>query len=248
MKYKYLITSLVFLLVFSIAVSSAFAETSTTATSGATVPQTTTTTSTGAPASPPAGTFFNINEINQLLKQASNSAARQEDTLKNVIMGADKMIANRLTTLNSLNGRIQSDTRLHSDEKTGLTADVQNEITGLNTLKTTIDADTDLTKVRADAKQIVTNFRIYEIAEPKLRLLLTLNNLQTMSTNIQSLVPQIQSLVTTLQGQGKDTSSITALLTDISSQLTSINTMITADTATLNVVTVASTNPQATFR
>lgn len=245
MKYKYLIAPTILLIVFVFTVGSVSAEDSTTATtSGGT---TTIKTSNTTPASPAAGTFFNIDEINQLLKQASNSAARQQDQLQNVIMAADKMIANRLTTLNELNTRIQGDTRLTTDEKTTLTTDVQNAITGLNTLKTTIDADTDLTKARADAKQIVTNFRVYEILEPKLRLLVTLNNLQTVSTNIQALIPQIQGLISTLQGQGKDTSSITALLTDISSQLTTINTTITADTAALNGVSITSVSPQTVF-
>ncbi len=235
MKRKYITTGFIVLMVLSIG-SGVFAEDSKNAS-----------TSAGTSGTSSANSFFNVNDITQLFKQASDSAQKTQDRLQNIIKGADMMITNRITTLNALNTRIQGDTRLTTDEKTSLTTDVQNAINGLTTLKATIDADTDITKARADAKMVVTNFRIYEVLEPKLRLLVTINNLQTTSTNVGGLIPQIQNLINTLGGTGKDVSALNTLLTDISSQLTTVNTTLTADLAKVQGVGTTTTDPQSVF-
>lgn len=191
--------------------------------------------------------FFNVADIMKLIKEASNSATRNQDRAASIIKGADMMITNRTRTLNNLNSRIESDERLTQDQKSSLSQDIQTAISGLNTLKVTIDADTDPAQARADTKKIVTDFRVYEILEPKLRLLVTLNNLQATVSNLQTLIPQIQSIISTLNSQGKDTSALTTLLTDISNQLVTINTTITNDIAILNSVSVTSANFKDTF-
>jgi hypothetical protein len=191
--------------------------------------------------------FFNIDDINKLFKDASNAATRKQDQLTNIIKGADLMISNRITTLNALITRIQGDKRLSDSEKASLTSDIQASIDGLNSLKATIDADTDATKARTDAKQIVSNFKVYEIFEPKIRLLVTLNNLQTTSTNVAGLVPQVQNLINNLGSTGKDVSQLNSLLIDISSQLTTINTTITTDLAAVQGVTTTTTDPKSVF-
>lgn len=197
---------------------------------------------------PPVSTyFFNISEINQLLKDASTSAARKQTQLQNIIKRADDMITARITTLNSLNTRITNDTKLTSSEKTSLTSDVQNGIAGLTSLKATIDADTDITKAIADTKLIVTNYYIYAKLEPKLRLLVTLNNLQTINSNIQTLIPQIQNIISTLSTAGKDVSGLNTLLTDISTQVSAINTTLSTDISLVQGVSAATADPQTVF-
>lgn len=236
MRNKIIIAIFVFTILGIFLSSSAFAEDS--ATSGGQI-KTTTSNNTNS--------FFNIDEINKLIKEASSSANRSQVQLQNIIKAADEMIANRITSLNNLNTRIQGDTKLTVDEKASLTADVTTAITGLNTLKAKIDADTDVATAKADTKQIVTNFYIYARLEPKMRIFITLNNLQTTITNLQNLVPQIQSLITTLNSQGKDTSDISLLLNDISAQLTAAQTTITNDAASINGITDSTGSADSTF-
>ena len=156
-----------------------------------------------------------INQENRMQEhaqnQASRSAARQSTELQNVITRANSLIASRLSSLNSLMTRVQGDTRLSSDEKSSLTSEIQTDITGLTALQTKIDADTDVTTARSDTKTIITNYYIYAVFMPKMRLLITLNNLQTTTAYIQALETQLQSLVTTLQSQGKNISQLTPL-------------------------------------
>ena len=188
-----------------------------------------------------------INNVNRLQNQASNAAARRQGQLQNIIHRADILIANRLATLNTLSTRLQHDIKLSASEKSSLASDIQTAITGLTMLKATIDADTDITKARNDEKQIITGYYIYAMFEPKIRLLIVLNNLQTVSANLQALVPQIQNLITSFQSQGKDVSSLQSLLSDVSSQLQTMNTTLTSDSAALQSVSVSTTSPQATF-
>lgn len=179
--------------------------------------------------------------------RASEAAARQTDQLSNVIARADTLIATRLASLQRLLTRIQNDKKLTTADKASLTSDVQSAISGLTALKTKIDADTDLATARADAKSIITSYRVYAIFEPKIRLLVTINNLQTTSTNMAMLATKIQGLLDTLKSQGKDTTNAQTALTDVTTQLTAINTALSTDKTLVGNVSVSTTDPQSVF-
>lgn len=185
-----------------------------------------------------------INQENRMQEhaqnQASRSAARQSTELQNVITRANSLIASRLSSLNSLMTRVQGDTRLSSDEKSSLTSDIQTDINGLTALQTKIDADTDVTTARSDTKTVITNYYIYAVFMPKMRLLITLNNLQTTTAYIQALETQLQSLVTTLQSQGKNVSQLTPLLSSITSQIQTINTTLSGDITSVEGISITS--------
>ena len=158
--------------------------------------------------------------------QASRSANKTANQLQNIQSRADTLIMNRLDSLNTLLNRVQSDTRLTTSEKSSLVTEIQTDVSGLTALKGKIDADTDVTTARTDEKTIITSYYVYAVFEPKVQLLVTLNNLQTTAGYIQALIPQLQNLINTLKSQGKDTSQLQSSLDDISSQLTTINTQL----------------------
>lgn len=178
---------------------------------------------------------------------ASRSANVAPGDTAKVIQRADQMIAVRLSALSQLSTRVQNDKRLSSDEKTALNTDIQSDISGLTALKAKIDSENDATAIRNDAKTIISDYKIFAIFEPKMRMLIILNNLQKPLTTLQAMVPQLQSLVDTLNSQGKDTTELTSILTDINTQLSDVNATITADITALEAVTPQSTNYQATF-
>ena len=188
------------------------------------------------------------NETAHLEKMASHAAVKQTDQLQTIIDRSNTLITNRLTTLNTLLTRVQNDKRLTDTEKSSLSSDIQTTISGLTTLKAKIDADTDATTARADEKQIVTNYYVYAVLEPKIRLLVVINNLQTSTATLQGLVPQLQNLINTYKSQGKDVTQLQSLLDDISTQLQTINTTLTKDATTVDGVSLAShETAQATF-
>lgn len=190
---------------------------------------------------------LNMNAGERLAQRASAAADKQSAELTRIQARADKMIQDRLTSLQNLLTRVQNDKQLSTDEKTSLTTDINTAIANLTALKTKIDADTDAATALADAKSIVTSYRIYVVFEPKIRLLVTIDNLQTASARVAALVTKVQTLLTDLKNQGKDTTGAQNALNDISTQLTSINTTLATDKALIQGVNVTSTNPQSVF-
>lgn len=189
-----------------------------------------------------------LKDVHQWINQASRTAEQSQNELQRIIHQADNMINMRLTSLNNLISRVQNDSRLTAGEKSSLISNIQTDINGLTTLKAKIDADTTVSAAGNDIKQIVSGYYIYARFEPKVRLLIMLNNLQTVTANIQALVPQIQNLINTFQSQGKDISQIQPLLNDISSQLQTINTTLSNDITTVQNVSATSTDPQSAFK
>ncbi len=185
-----------------------------------------------------------VQDVNRM---ASKAAAVSQSRLTSIVARADTMITTRVTALQTLSTKVQNDSRLTDTEKTNLTTDIQNQISSLQTLKTKIDADTDATTALADTKQIITNYYIFAVYEPKTDMLIVLNNLNTVVTQLQATVPQLQNLITTY-GQGKDTMQLQALVTDINNQLSTISTTLTSDTTTIEGVSISSeSTAKATF-
>jgi len=184
------------------------------------------------------------NQENRMENQASRSANKSANELQNIKNRADTLIMNRLDSLNTLLNRVQNDTKLTASEKSSLISDVQKDVAALTSLKAKIDADTDVTTARADAKSIITSYYVYAVFEPKIQLLVTLNNLQTTASYIQALVPQLQNLINKLKTDGKDTTQLQSSLDDIASQLQTINTTLATDIATVqNISTTTKRNP-----
>ncbi len=179
-----------------------------------------------------------INQGTRMEAQASVASQRQATNLQELKQRADKAIDNRIAELNRLSTRIQNDTRLSADEKTSLTTDINTDISGLTSLKTKIDADTDITTARADAKTIVTNYRIFMVLVPKIRLLITIDNLSALDTKLQGLAPKLQDLINNLKTQGKDVTTLQASLDDMNSRHNDISTRLVTDKTKVQGVSI----------
>lgn len=191
-----------------------------------------------------------LNHEERLAQNASGTAEQvkgQETTLTRLQTRANDMITQRLDSLQKLQTRIQDDKQLANTDKTSLLDNVATTASSLTQLKTKIDADTDLTTAREDAKSIVTSYKIYVYFEPKIRLLTIIGNLQTATNTISSLAARVQTLLTTLQGQDKNVTEAQTALTDVTKQLAAINTLLTTDKTFLQNVSVTSADPQSVF-
>lgn len=187
--------------------------------------------------------IFSLPANAQGRKDASLAATKQEAQLTNTKTRANKLIENRIASLNRLLARIQNDKKLSDNEKSSLSADVQNAIAGLQALKAKIEADTNTTDVKADAKKII-DYKVYSFLEPKIRLLLTIDNLETLSQNVADISSRLQTLIDDLKSQGKDTTVLQTLLTDINTRLSDINSRLSSDKQKVLAVSVSSANQQ----
>jgi hypothetical protein len=115
-----------------------------------------------------------------------------------VIQFGNQQISNRITALNKLDATITDDQNKHlidDDHATSLHSDVQTNVTGLNTLKTTLDAETDAKTARQDVDKIYTQFRIYAVVLPRDYRRLHLAIEITVDTTLKALVTPTGALV-----------------------------------------------------
>src|SRR2546430_23986 len=112
-------------------------------------------------------------------------------------------------------------------------AGMQNDITGLKTLDTTIQADTAITAAKADAQTIFTDFRVYALVLPvthlviatdamtnvvipkmttvadALQLIITKTNATSEQPTLEDMKAQIAGALTTTNGLAADLQSFT---------------------------------------
>ncbi|MDE2026875.1 MAG: hypothetical protein KGJ07_10415, partial [Patescibacteria group bacterium] len=177
-------------------------------------------------------------------QRASRAAERQENTLESLKARGDKLLTNRIDTLRKILTRVQNDKRLQPSDKSLLMSDINTTIANLTALQTKIDADTVITTTRSDVASIITSYRIYEIYEPKIFLLLVVDNLQTTDATLTSLSQKIQALFTKLNITDPKSA---AALTDMNTQLGAISTLLATDKTLHTNVTVSTTDPKSIF-
>ncbi len=189
-----------------------------------------------------------VRDFNRTINEASRTAQHQQNSLDAVIKRSDQLITNRIDWLNKLSTRLSDDKRLPSDEQSQLESEIQTEISNLTNLKTKIDADTTLSTAQADSKEIIVSYRVYAYFIPRIQLLITVNNLLSLTSSLQNLIPNIQNLINSLQSQGKNVTALQSILSDASSTLTTINTKLTSDKTTLEGLSLSSTSYETNIR
>lgn len=130
---------------------------------------------------------------------ASNSGTKcaKGDT-KCVITAGDTLIANRQTSLNTLNGKISSDLSAHKitqDQASALQADVSTNESGLSSLKTKLDAETSTTAARTDVANIFLQFRIYVVVLPRDYRMIEMDVELNAKGVMQNVAPEIQAAI-----------------------------------------------------
>ncbi|HXH26526.1 MAG TPA: hypothetical protein VNG90_01385 [Candidatus Acidoferrum sp.] len=127
-------------------------------------------------------------------------------------------IARRLLTLKNLDARINTTVKLSAGDKAALVAEVENTVSGLNTLKAQLDADTTLDAAHTDAQSILNEYRVYALVMPKIHLLITADGQQIIEAKLTTLAGKLQTRLNTAKTSGKDVTSLQAKLDDMTKQ------------------------------
>jgi DNA repair exonuclease SbcCD ATPase subunit len=159
----------------------------------------------------------------QTPKQAQKTA-NQTQRVQDLKTKGDQLISDRLTSLNTLLTRINNAKLLTADQKSQFVSQIQANISGLTQLKTKIDADTDITTMRADVKSIFTGYRIYAVANPKVRIQAASDTMTAATDKLSALADKLQTLISQAQSQGKDVSALNASLTDLRNKIADAKT------------------------
>jgi len=147
------------------------------------------------------------------------SAAANSAKLKLIISRGDTEIGRRLTTLNTLTTKLNSAVKLSAADKATLTTEVNNEISGLTSLKTQLDGETDAAAAKTDAQSIFSDYRVYALVVPKVWLVKTADDQLITEGKLTTLSGKLQADITTDQQAGKNVAALQTKLDDMNSKV-----------------------------
>lgn len=151
-------------------------------------------------------------------------AQTQQRRMDNLKTRADNEINRRVTDLNDLISRINSMKHLSAANKTAFMNSIQTEIRSLNSLKAKVDADTDVTTLKADVQSIVTEYRVFLLYIPQIQLLSSADRMNDIAGKLNDLATKLQTRINTNQAAGKDVSALETLLKDMVAKIADANT------------------------
>lgn len=151
-------------------------------------------------------------------KEGTNSSAASNN-MENLRSRADQEITRRVKSLTALIARVNALKRLSTDQKAGLTTQIQAQIDSLNALKVKIDADTDMTTLKTDVKSIVDSYRIYALFMPQIGILTASDEILNTVDKFNVYVARFQTKINDLKAAGQDVTALQASLTDMQNQL-----------------------------
>lgn len=149
------------------------------------------------------------------MKQASVSAKKAENAQKKISLKKDnsiKEIDRRVESMNKLIEKIKGMKRISDAEKTKLIGQIQTEITNLNNLKATIEADTDPTALTEHKKSIVDSYRIYALFLPKITLIAHADQVIETADLMKAKTTNADALAKIDSGKTKAQSAINAVI------------------------------------
>lgn len=173
-------------------------------------------------------------------KLASQSAEKQDARLAAIKTRADSEIEKRLTSLQAAQTKITAATKLSSQDKTTFSTEIQKDITDLTTLKAKIDADTDLTTLKADAKTIFTDFRVYAVFLPQVHELAAVDAMGVTADNLTTLSAKLQTRIQEASSAGNNVTQIQTWLTDMNAKIADAKTQYAAVETEIASLTPAS--------
>jgi hypothetical protein len=154
---------------------------------------------------------------------ATRGAVRQEATIERLRTRADAEITRRVNALTALFVKIGAMKRLTSDQKTTFTTGIQSQITSLNTLKTKIESDNDITLLRADVQSIVKGYRIFALYLPQVTIMAHADRILVLVDQMNAVSVKLKTRSDAVSA-GTDTSAVKAVMANFSSKLTDATT------------------------
>jgi hypothetical protein len=163
-------------------------------------------------------------------------------TLAGLKAFGDCEVNRRLTTLTDLSGKITASKVMTSSDKSALQAVINATNSGLTSLKATIDADTDLTALKADIAKIATDYRVYLVVVPQVNLINGADAVLAAQTKFADINTKLTAAIAAAKTAGKDTTAAQAALNAMNASVTAAAGLATPLPAQLLPLTPAQYN------
>lgn len=146
------------------------------------------------------------------------TAAAQSQHLTNLQAKGSAEIDRRLSNLAAAQVKLTASTKLAPSDEATLTAQITAETAGLTALKAKLVAETTLAAARADVASIVTDYRVYVLMLPKVRLVSAADRFNVAETQLQDVYIKLKTKVDAAHTAGKDTTAAQSALDDLASK------------------------------
>lgn len=173
--------------------------------------------------------------------KAEQQAQVQLDRMHSIQQKGDGYITPRLTSLNSFLSYTKGSSVATSSQAQSVIGELGSEVSGLTTLKGTIDAFSDPSQIKTGllplVQDIFSNYRVYAVVLPKDHGLLHVAYLNNLTTNFATVQAQITQEITFAQGQNLNVSTLQADNTKYGAAVSQFSTDLNAVQGTLAALT-----------
>jgi hypothetical protein len=139
-------------------------------------------------------------------------------------------ITNRINSLTALQSRVDQMVRISASDKQSLDSSIHASLQTMTALKATIDADTDLTTLKAGAQSITKSYRVYALVLPQGRVEALADRVLDIVSLMNTLAPKLQARITADQSVGQNVSAAQIAYTDMQTKISDATTQANAAT------------------
>jgi hypothetical protein len=146
-------------------------------------------------------------------------------------------IQRRLNEIDRLTALVNGATHLKSSDRSALLSKLSSDASGLQSLDTKIQGDTDGTTLRSDLQSIVTAYRIYVLVAPQVHIVVASDRVDAFVSLGNSIAGKIQAKIDAAKAAGKDVKKAQEALNDMKKQLADAASAIAGVAANVIVLT-----------
>ncbi len=129
-------------------------------------------------------------------------------------------LGGRVQQLAALKGTVTRDRAMTAADRATLTTDLANESSGIAALQAKVPTDPTCADVLADGRSMVTDFRVYVVMTPQVRLTAVADTETFLVAQLQLVEPRMDAAITTAQQQGLNVTAAQQALADAQHQMT----------------------------
>ena len=152
----------------------------------------------------------------------------------------------RIKSLTELKARLASIKLLDATALATINANLDAEITKLQSLKTTIASDTSTTTLKTDVKSITEGLRVFLVVEPKARIAASASRINAVVTQMTALSLKLQTRIDQAKTAGVDTTSAISALADMNAKIA--DAKVQADASVTLTANLQADNGNATVK
>jgi hypothetical protein len=119
----------------------------------------------------------------------------------------DCEIARRFTTLDDVSSKLSASKVITSSDAAALQSEIGSTKSGLTSLKGTIDAETDVTALRADIVKIAADYRVYLLVVPQANLVNAADGVTAAQAKFATVNTNLTARIAAAKAAGKDTTA-----------------------------------------